>query len=88
MRNTTDKTSSDYLILSRSHEALASEMPLDPENQLAQDNSHCLSNLSRRAILFDLRFLLDSDVSFDLEDLFDLQISDFRWDDDRPQSDS
>ena len=50
-----------------------------------QKNSFALDNLLDSEIPFESAPPLDSEVASELEDLFDLEMSSLRWDDDQPE---
>ena len=77
MRKTTQRNSSDSLILSPPY-----ERRLD-RDQLDQENSFRVDNLLDSEMLFDSAFLLDFEDSSGLEDLFDLKMPDLHWDDEQ-----
>jgi len=77
MRKTTQRNSSDSLILNP-----PSERRLD-RNQLDQENSFPADDLLDSEMLFDSAFLRDLEDSSGLEDLFDLKMPDLHWDDEQ-----
>lgn len=77
MRKTTQRNSSDSLMLSRPY-----KRRLD-RNQLDRENSFPADNLLDSEMLFDSAFLLDFEDSSGLEDLFDLKVLDLHWDDEQ-----
>jgi hypothetical protein len=86
MRKTTEGDFRDSRMLGRGRKTLRLEDRLDQENQANRANPFHLDNLLDSGLLFDSKFLLDSEDPSDLDDLdpFDVNISDLHWDDDQP----
>lgn len=73
-------------MLGHRHVARPLDSPLDEKNQLNREDSFHLDNPLDSEVSFDSKFLLDfedpSDLD-DVEDLFDLRISDLHWNEDQ-----
>lgn len=91
MRNTTEINFSNSPILGRLGEVLLLDNRSDEEQQLSRNNPFHLDNQRDWEFPFDAKLLLDFGDLYDLDDLedrFDLRISDLRWNDDQTQFDS